>query len=135
MSKDLIQKWLKFAKSDLEAAEYLFHKPNANQWTYLLVVWHCHQAIEKILKAIIIKQNKDLLRIHDLLRLFDIIADKKLFSKFQKDFLMALNQYYITPRYPDLPLKKSQPIINRQKAKDILEKSRNLFLCLEKKVN
>lgn len=91
--KEIVQKWLNFAESDFDAADYLFGKPRANQWTFILVVWHCHQAIEKILKAIIIHHDKEILRNHDL------------------------------------------PLITKNKAEEVLIKTKDLFLCLTKNLN
>lgn len=132
--KEIVQKWLKFAESDFDAADYLFGKPRANQWTFILVVWHCHQAVEKILKAIIIHQGKEILRTHDLPKLRKLTGLTNL-SEDQTDFLFELNQHYLTPRYPDLPLKKSYPLITKDKAKGILIKTKDLFLCLTKNLN
>jgi len=132
--KEVIRKWFKFAESDLEAAEYLFHNPRANQWTFLLVVWHCHQAIEKILKAMLIQQSKELLHIHDLPRLLKFVGFAD-FTAAQTDFLFELNQYYLMPRYPDLPLKKSYPLITKNKSERVLNKTKDIFLCLVKNLN
>lgn len=132
--KEIVQKWLKFAESDLDAADYLFHKPRANQWTFILVVWHCHQAVEKILKAIIIHQGKEILRIHDLPKLWKLTNLTDLLEG-QTVFLFELNQHYLTPRYPDMPLKKSYPLITKNKAKEVLIKTKDLFLCFTKNLN
>ena len=125
-----VKKWILFAEADLSAAEYLYKKPNANQWTYLLVVWHAHQAIEKILKALIIKKGKELLYIHDLPKLTKL-AEINMLSSQQKDFILLLNQYYLTPRYPDLPMTRSYPRITAPQTKHILRDTKELFLCLK----
>jgi len=97
--KPIIKKWIEFAYSDLDAAKRLFvsHKPN--NWTFLLVLWHCHQAIEKMIKMIILKNGKEVIKIHDLLRLYQL-SELQLPEQ-DKKFIDELNKYYIKPRYPD----------------------------------
>ena len=48
MSKEILQNWILFAKSDLDAAKRLFYSKQPTQWTYLLTLYHCQQAIEKM---------------------------------------------------------------------------------------
>ena len=128
--KALTIKWIQFAESDLQTAEYLLDNPKANQWTFLQVVWHCHQSIEKILKAIIVNKEKELLYIHDLPKLLKLTEIDDLVDK-NKDWVFSLNKYYIAPRYPDLPLRQNYPLINKQKAKDTVKSTRELFICLK----
>ncbi len=45
--KIIVEKWLNFAKADLEAAEILVTHPKSH-YSYQLAVLHCHQSIEKI---------------------------------------------------------------------------------------
>lgn len=49
----IYNEWLWYAKSDLKNAGILFENKS-----YKDSVWYCHQAIEKLLKAIIINQGK-----------------------------------------------------------------------------
>lgn len=49
------KKWLNFAKEDLKDAEILFKAKSYKNST-----WHCHQAIEKLLKAIILAKGKNI---------------------------------------------------------------------------
>ena len=101
MEKELLKKWLLYAKSDLDAAWRLFESPKPNSWTYLLILWHCHQAIEKILKMVIVKKNKELFKIHDLPRLLKHSEIKNISEKYL-NFIFNLNSFYLRPRYPDL---------------------------------
>ncbi|MBI2459833.1 MAG: HEPN domain-containing protein [Parcubacteria group bacterium] len=126
--KLILQKWILFAQSDLDAAKRLFNSPKPTHWTYLLVLWHCHQTIEKALKMIIIKKKKELLKIHDLPRLSSL-AEINL-SKQQTTLLEELNKFYLRSRYPDLIYKPlSSP--NRKIAKELLIHTKKLFLWLK----
>lgn len=127
--KEILKKWILFAKADLDAAKRLFKSPKPTQWTYLLVLWHCHQTIEKALKMVMIKKGKELVKIHDLPKLSEMA--KIIFSEDWKIFLEDLNTFYLKPRYPDilyLPLPKP----NKKSTKDYLEKTDKLFIWLQK---
>lgn len=122
------KQWILYATSDLDAAQRLFSSPRPTQWTYLLVLWHCHQAIEKILKAIIVGQGKDLLKIHDLPRLAQLTG----ISFFKKHLQLTdrLNKFYLRSRYPDLI---SAPLSHPEKneTSTMLQETEKLFLWLQ----
>lgn len=121
--------WIQFALSDLDAAKRLFQSPRPTRWTYLLVLWHCHQATEKTLKAVLLEKGKDLLKIHDLPRLAQL-AEIPLSTQ-DKTFLEDMNAFYLRSRYPDLlqpPL--SDPM--RKTATAYLEKTKQFLLWLQK---
>lgn len=126
--KIILQKWILFAQSDLDAAKRLFHSPKPTQWTYLLTLWHCHQTIEKALKMIIIKKKKELLKIHDLPRLL-ALAEIDI-SKQNIVLLEELNKFYLRSRYPDL-IYKPLPNPSRKTTQELLHKTEKLFLWLE----
>jgi len=127
--KEIIKKWLLFAEADLDAAKRLFQSPKPTQWTYLLVLWHCHQTIEKGLKMIIIKREKELMKTHDLPRLSKIA--EIILSEEQKIFLNELNTFYLRPRYPDV-LYPSLPNPDNKTTEAYLDKTNKLFLWLQK---
>ena len=129
--KEITQKWLPYSKADLVSAKVLLSKKNINQWTKLLSLYHCQQAIEKILKAIMIEDNKEIFKVHDLLRLIKL-ADVGLSQK-QQEFILSLNSYYLISRYPDL---QGRPLENPRLSlvKDFLRSTEELYLFLEKKL-
>jgi HEPN domain-containing protein len=100
--KNLTKKWLDFARADLEAAEVLL-KSGKTHWSYQLCVLHCHQAIEKILKTVIVKNGDEVKKIHDLITLLKD-SKLKLPEKFQ-EHIDQLNPHYQLPRYPDISYK------------------------------
>ncbi|MBU4331733.1 HEPN domain-containing protein [Patescibacteria group bacterium] len=127
--KLILKKWIEYAGADLDVAQRLFKSPRPTRWTYLLMFWHCHQVVEKMIKMVVVKKGKELLKIHDLPRLHQL-ADVE-FSNQEKKFIDELNKYYLKPRYPDL-IYKPLPKISRAQAKDYLQKTKKLFLCLKK---
>ncbi|GBE16238.1 HEPN domain protein [bacterium BMS3Abin15] len=130
--KSIIKKWFEYAKADLEGAEILAKNPKSS-YSYQLAVLHCHQAIEKLLKTVIIANSDEPKRIHNLLAL---ASDAKIeFSESQQLYIEELNPYYQPSRYPDLPLKG--PILKFDKKAIFyhLEKTKELFQWIVKKYN
>lgn len=134
----LIKKWLDLIEADMIAAEDLYQAANARNatswYSWLLVIWHCHQAVEKCLKAIIISQNKETLRIHDLVRLLDETQLTNLPPQW-KEKLYQLNNFYFSPRYPDVPLKISYPQSNQQLSQDFLKFAKEFHLWTTEQIN
>ncbi|MEW6611037.1 MAG: HEPN domain-containing protein [Patescibacteria group bacterium] len=54
--KDLTKRWIEFAREDLKAAEALIVAPQSFR-SYQLSVMHCQQAIEKVLKAVLMEKG------------------------------------------------------------------------------
>lgn len=124
----ILKQWIQYAHADFDAAERLFHTPRPTRWTYLFVLWHCHQTIEKGLKMVIIKREKELLKIHDLPRLAEL-AELPLTKK-EQTFLEDMNAFYLRSRYPDL---RQPPLPDPTKMTTTiyLEKTKKFLLWLE----
>lgn len=80
---------------DVKSATQLLHDESLAS----VVTFHCQQAIEKSFKAVLIENDREPQRIHDLLRLY------KLVSEFIDPFediitLKIINEAYIDSRYP-----------------------------------
>lgn len=129
--KEILKKWEIFAKADLDVAQRLFDSPKPTHRTYLLVLWHCHQAIEKMLKRIIIAKEKELLKIHDLLKLVNLSEID--LSEEKKEFLKDLNEFYLRSRYPDL-LYKPLPQPNKKFTQKYFNFTKKMFLWLKKQI-
>ena len=111
--KKVTEKWVSFAKEDLKAAGILFKSK-----FYKGCFYHCHQAIEKFLKALIITKKKKIRKTHDLADLLKESGAK--YTEEILEFIHRLNPYYHPIRYPDVvldfPLK-----YNRKIAQEILK--------------
>src|SRR3990172_8785663 len=94
MSPTVIQ-WVNQAQYDLETARAL-DASGRN----LYVLFCCQQAVEKLLKALIVDRTGDFPpRIHNLLRLAEeanVSGDNQ-----QMAFLAELSAYYLRTRYPE----------------------------------
>jgi HEPN domain-containing protein len=89
------QSWVDQARYDLETARAMLVSGR-----FLYVVFCCQQAVEKALKAVIVRKTGELPpRVHNLLRLAEtarLEADHE-----QLRFLGELSAYYIQSRYPE----------------------------------
>jgi HEPN domain-containing protein len=94
--------------------------------------YHCHQAIEKILKTAIVAKKKEPKRIHDLIKLS---YDTKLKFPFKfQNYISKLNVHYQPSRYPDIHYKHSVLEYNFEIAKYHLKETKELFKWIEKKI-
>lgn len=117
--KDITKRWVEYAEKDLEAAQGLL---GAKCWQHCVL--NCHQAIEKILKAVIIEQDKEPKKIHNLVTL---LQNSKLQCPQQfRKYIEQLSPHYLPARYPDVRY-KMRFIYNQRVAGYYLRKSMELF--------
>ena len=116
--------WLVMVDYDLTTAGHML---KAGRYVY--VIFMCHLAIEKILKAIVGQATQKIPpRTHDLIHLIDLgqikLADDLL------DFIGKINNVSVVTRYPeDFPtLVKSYP---KDVTKDYLNKTVEIIQCLK----
>lgn len=132
--KSVIQKWLKFAEADLEAANLLFINGEKQGSAYQVCVYHCHQAIEKLLKAFLIKRGQPVFKIHDLVRLEEMA--RIILPSDLHNFIRDINPHYQAARYPDLPFVSSFAFsYKRQSTQKILDQTNQLFIWLKKELS
>lgn len=129
--KDLVKRWLEYAKADLEAAEVLVNHPKSH-YSYQLAVLHCHQAIEKILKTVIIAKKNEPKRVHNLIYLLE--ESKLDISEENRKYIEELSPHYQPSRYPDIPYKGPILKYNKKTAEYHLDKTMEIFLWIEKQL-
>jgi HEPN domain-containing protein len=114
---DAVQLWLNSAEETYQTAEdtFIIH-PN---WAFFF--WHL--AIEKLIKGLIILHKKDILPIHDLVKLSQISGIGITIE--QKDQLSEITSYAISARYDDI----KKTFYN--KVSDITYKSKWSKICRE----
>ena len=106
-----ISNWLRFAEADMTSAEALH---SAGQQLYAL--FHLQQAVEKTLKALLLKQTRDEpARIHSLRKLAErcglaLTLDQAL-------LLENLSEYYIESRYPGDWQEESSEVMAKEVAR------------------
>lgn len=90
-----IAHWIKLSDYDVETAKAM-HKAGR----YLYVLFCCQQAVEKRLKALVVRTTDEFPpKLHDLIRLLDLT--KINLEGSQRLFLRKLTNYYIETRYPE----------------------------------
>jgi len=89
------QAWTFFADKDLEAAEFLFTRPDLTGE----VVFLCQQAVEKYLKAFLTMKNISFRKTHDLAELYSKIKEIKDWN-IDDVKLEELSDLYVESRYP-----------------------------------
>ncbi len=120
------KQWIQQAFYDLDTAHSMFKSGR-----YLYVFFCCQQAIEKMLKAIIVHRKNELPpRIHQLTRLADVAGLGM--NQDKKDFLRKLSIYYIKTRYPDEIIDLSSNL-NKESAQWVLNQTQEIIQWLHSK--
>ena len=115
-----IEYWKTGAESDLETAEILI---NNNKLLHGL--FFCHLTAEKLLKALVVKETKEIPpKTHNLIHL-KALANIELAEE-QTSFLSVLMEYLLEGRYPQY----YPSIPSSDFSKEMLNKTKTLFLCL-----
>jgi HEPN domain-containing protein len=111
-------RWLEFARQDLQMAELAFHEGIYNQ-----VCFHSHQCIEKCLKAELANMNKKPPRTHSIVDLIGLLpAD---YFRNLGEELEQVDIYYIPTRYPDaLPGSLPDGLPGKEEAENALSAAR-----------
>ncbi|KKS79101.1 MAG: hypothetical protein UV54_C0042G0002 [Candidatus Beckwithbacteria bacterium GW2011_GWA2_43_10] len=117
--------WLEKARESLDDAV-----ASLRNHRYGLTAWCCQQSLEKLLKAAIIKRkNQRPRKIHDLLPLLRESGLDMPEAKITE--IAKISKFYFLVRYPDINRKF---FATPQIAKTTLEKTKEIFLWIEKKL-
>lgn len=93
--EDNPREWLHYAENDQRAAQTLFESGEYEARTF-----HCQQAVEKFLKAVIVKQTgKRPVHTHDLGALLEKISGIEVPENIARP-VSDVDSYYIGGRYP-----------------------------------
>ena len=93
--KPMSKEWLNAAYQDILTIEEIID----NDLLTNIAAFHAQQAVEKSFKAVIEENDLNLPKIHDLIRLYNIVAA---YLKFNLDIeiLREINEVYSDSRYP-----------------------------------
>lgn len=100
-----VSEWIEKADHDLGSAKIIFlHLPDY----FDTIAFHCQQAVEKYVKAVLVYYNIDFQRSHDLVYLLDLLTRKIDIDEvtFRKAF--TLNNFSVQIRYPNMIVKLSK---------------------------
>ncbi len=116
--------WLQYAEKDNKARKVLFKAEGLD----LIYVFHCHQAIEKALKALLLKWEIDPPKSHDLNKLLSLLPENVI-KEFQDKqmYLNELNIIYIDSRYPSGFAQFPNDFISQEELESIDHSTDELF--------
>lgn len=125
--KDVLQ-WIKLSDYDIKTAKAMQEKGR-----YLYVLFCCQQAVEKRLKALVVKVTQTFPpKLHDLIRLADLTRID--LNAEQKIFLRKLANYYIETRYPEETEELSRKLTERLSARYFKE-TNEMIKCIDQLLN
>ncbi len=124
------EEWIKYSKMDLAVAKReLYLEDDEDAILTPIICFHAQQAVEKILKAFLIKNNIEFNKIHNLEAL------RKLCSTVDNDFndinFGNLNYYGVATRYPDGIMEMPSVKVT----KELYEKAREIVEFTLEKIN
>ncbi len=119
--KEESQRWWEQAESDLDTAKYLFNGEKYKECSFF-----CQQAAEKSLKALLINRGKELVRIHDLVKLSHLI---KIEDSLEKD-CKELTTVYTDTRYPD----SVSSDYSKEEAEEDINRAERILQWVEKSI-
>lgn len=124
------RQWLDFAKADLVNCERILD----DEFLTAIVAFHSQQAVEKCFKAIIEEKDLSIPRIHNLIRLYQIV-EVFLKNPIELRDLMALDSVYTSSRYPsDIGMiATGKP--TQQDAQEFYESAKNIFEAITKLID
>ena len=121
--KEETHEWVQFADGDLRAASGLIDLELP-----ALVVFHCQQAIEKLLKALIMESTQSVPRIHDLVELADLLELEV--TEEQQLLLARLSYQAVASRYPGTAHRYTE----KEEVQDLLEQTEGFYGWLRAKL-
>lgn len=117
-----IDYWQNTANNDIETADILIASGK-----YIEGMFFCHLAIEKIVKALVVKETNDIpIRSHDLFRLIEIANIQV--NEEQSAHVQILMKYQLEGRYPEFYPKAP----SHDKIIDYFARTKDLLLCFRK---
>ena len=129
MSEKVVQNWITLAEYDLKTAEAMLQAQR-----YLYVAFTCQQAIEKLLKALYVKEKDQTpTYTHNLLRLADALTIAAKLDEEKNRFLETLNSYYVESRYTEEIAELSQ-FLNQENAQNIFTTTQKIFTWLKNQI-
>ncbi|MDR2584113.1 MAG: HEPN domain-containing protein [Fibromonadaceae bacterium] len=124
--KDKSSGWVFFAEKDVVAAITLIDNAELTGE----VAFHCQQAIEKYFKAYLAENDKQVRKIHDLVKLYSEIKNIKDWN-IDEILLEDIGKIYTESRYPDdIGIKPDGLLPTQEEAQkylDFAKKIENLF--------
>jgi HEPN domain-containing protein len=98
VDKPKVADWIEKADHDLGSAKLIYlHIPEY----FDMIAFHCQQATEKYLKAILLYKEIEFDRTHNLIFLLELLSQKIEITEEYFDKAILLNGFSVQIRYPD----------------------------------
>jgi HEPN domain-containing protein len=98
VTREIVSQWLHKADNDLKNIANNLAAADIPTDT---VCFHAQQAIEKLMKAVLVANGRDVFKTHDLVKLLGDVADLlPELSEFEEQF-EEVSEYGVGTRYPD----------------------------------
>ncbi|NPA82478.1 MAG: HEPN domain-containing protein [Epsilonproteobacteria bacterium] len=118
MNEISAKEWLKKAWHNLSGAKLFYESNHYSDVTAVEI----HYAVEKALKAFLAYENRQILKTHDLVRIYKLVSDFiNLDDKL--DLLDKITKYHIEEAYPTF----NRPLPSRAEIKEVLDFAQELF--------
>ncbi len=95
--RELVERWLEKAASDIEAAEQLSAQGGRFRE---IIAFHCQQAAEKYLKALLVRRQVEFSKTHDIGKLLALVAETDPAVAGSLRGAEALTPFGVEARYP-----------------------------------
>lgn len=95
---DIVRQWLRKAENDLRNIR---NNLAAEEVPTDTVCFHAQQAIEKLLKALLVANGRNVGKTHDLVKLLSDVADLVPELLPLEEWLEEISEYGVAARYPD----------------------------------
>ncbi|MBU4070177.1 MAG: HEPN domain-containing protein [Nanoarchaeota archaeon] len=119
------ERWIKQAKADLDTAEY-----NLKGKKYYVCANYSQQVVEKLLKAVIIKDKRKLIKTHSITKMAKMLElPKKLIFK-----ISELEPVQQESKYPDVSSKLPFEEYDEQDANEFLNTAEEVLIWVTNKL-
>jgi HEPN domain-containing protein len=100
-----VKDWIEKADHDLGSAKVIYlHLPDY----FDTIAFHCQQAVEKYLKAVLVYYKIEFLRSHDLVYLLELLSRKIEIDNLRFKNAFSLNNFGVQIRYPNKIVKLTE---------------------------
>ena len=127
ISETDVQQWLAYPEADRQAAEHLLESGD-----YMACAFHCHQPVEKLLKAIIVAETqKRPPYLHNLRLLLEQISGSEPPEGIVRK-MVKIEPHYLGTRYPGIV---DPRFYNRQNMENLLAEASEVYQWFLTKLN
>lgn len=129
MSGKIVKNWQSLAEYELKSAKVLFDGKR-----FLTMAFSCQQAIEKILKALYVKEkNETPPYTHNLKKLASFLSFFSSIDPMKIKIMEDLNSFYLESRYTE-QIDELNSLLNEEKSTEIINKTEELYIWLKNKI-